>query len=368
MTTPTIQDIFQKMSSDGRIDFTKLNTKQQKVLNHITMCKTPEMGFNKDVCESCGDIEIHYNSCKDPNCPQCQAFDREVWIHKQNRFTLRVNYFHVVFTIPNELNTLALLDPRCIYSILFSATSETLKELARDEKYLGADIGFTAVLHTWGQNLSLHPHIHCIVPGGGLDKNGKWKDSRKKFFLPVKALSKLFRGKFLSRLKTSFNIDLLEDKAQFKEIIDKCYEKDWVVYTKKPMKSAKAVIEYLGRYTHRIAISNARIIKYENNKVTFRYKDYRDGNAIKEMTLDDTEFFRRYMMHVLPKSFMKIRHFGFLGNRNKEDRMKVLRQATETPDPIFVEIDKVMIISKLIKRDVTICLSCGNKRHHHRLE
>ena len=328
-----IQDIFKYMDIEGKIDYSKLNHKQKKALRNIIECKTEVMGFNTDTCECCGHTEIHYNSCKNPNCPECGAVDKEIWIHKQERFTLNVNYFHVVFTIPNELNTLCLIDPKFMYKALFTISAETIKELSKDKKYLGANIGFTSVLHTWGQNLSLHPHIHMIVPGGGIDSNGKWTSSKKKFFLPVKVVSKLFKGKFLS-------------------------------YTKKPMKSAKHVVKYLGRYTHRIAISNARLKKYEDNKVTFSYKDYSDHNQIKEMTLDDTEFFRRYMMYVLPPNFMKIRHYGFLGNRNKEERIKAVRTATNTKNPGPFLIDYEQIISDILKRDVSICIKCGQKRHH----
>ena len=328
-----IQDIFKYMDIEGEIDYSKLNHKQKKALRNIIECKTEVMGFNTDTCECCGHTEIHYNSCKNSNCPECGAVDKEIWIHKQERFTLNVNYFHVVFTIPNELNILCLMDPKFMYKALFDVSAETIKELSKDKKYLGAKIGFTSVLHTWGQNLSLHPHIHMIVPGGGIDSNGKWKNSKKKFFLPVKVVSKLFKGKFLS-------------------------------YTKKPMKSAKHVVKYLGRYTHRIAISNARIKKYEDNKVTFSYKDYSDHNQIKEMTLDDTEFFRRYMMHVLPPNFMKIRHYGFLGNRNKEERIKAVRTATNTKNPGPLLIDYEQIISDILKRDVSICIKCGQKRHY----
>lgn len=359
----TVQNIFTTLNDENRIDFSSLNQKQKKVVKNILDCKTPALGFNADICENCGHTEVHYNSCKNPNCPQCQAYNRETWIHRENRFTLNVRYFHVVFTIPNELNPLVLLDPKCLYSILFSSVADTLKTLSKDEQYLGADIGFTAVLHTWGQNLSLHPHIHCIVPGGGLTSDGVWKNSRKKFFLPVKALSKMFRGKFLSKLKKKFDVAKLDNPSQFQEILDVCYAKEWVVYTKKPMKNAKQVIAYLGRYTHRIAISNARIVSHVDSKVTFRYKDYKDNNKIKEMTLEDTEFFRRFMLHVLPKSFMKIRHYGFLGNRNKEDRIKTLRTATDTPEPEDKEINPVEIISRILKRDITICVHCKQKRH-----
>ena len=359
-----IQDIFKYMDIEGKIDYSKLNHKQKKALRNIIECKTEVMGFNTDTCECCGHTEIHYNSCKNPNCPECGAVDKEIWIHKQERFTLNVNYFHVVFTIPSELNVLCLIDPKFMYKALFDISAETIKELSKDKKYLGAKIGFTSVLHTWGQNLSLHPHIHMIVPGGGIDSNGKWKNSKKKFFLPVKVVSKLFKGKFLSYTKKNFDQRKIKDEEQFQNIINTCYSKDWVVYTKKPMKSAKHVVKYLGRYTHRIAISNARIKKYEDNKVTFSYKDYSDHNQIKEMTLDDTEFFRRYMMHVLPPNFMKIRHYGFLGNRNKEERIKAVRTATNTKNPGPLLIDYEQIISDILKRDVSICIKCGQKRHY----
>ena len=360
----TIQSIFHSLEARSLIPHTSLNKKQNKLIYDIIKCKTSKNGFNKDCCDNCGDIKIHYNSCKNPSCPQCQAVEREVWILKEKMNTLFVRYFHVVFTIPADLNPLVMLRPKTLYSILFEAAASTLKELSEDDKYLGAQIGFTAVLHTWGQNLSLHPHLHIIVSGGGIDSLGKWKNSKKKFFLPVKVMSEIFRGKFLSLLKKKFPKKILSDDSQFQDILDSCYSKDWVVYTKKPMKDPKRVIEYLSRYTHRIAISNGRLIAHENGKVTFRYKDYKDHNKIKEMTLDEQEFFRRFMMHVLPKGFMKIRHFGFLGNRNKKERLKTARTLTNTPAPAELVIDYVKIISKIIKRDVTVCLACGQKRHH----
>ena len=360
----TVQSIFHSLESRGLIPHSLLSYKQNKLCADIIKCKTSAMGFNKDCCENCGDISIHYNSCKNPSCPQCQAVEREVWTLKEKMNTLFVRYFHVVFTIPSELNPLVILRPEILYSILFEAAASTLKELSEDDKYLGAQIGFTAVLHTWGQNLSLHPHLHIIVSGGGIDKNGKWRNSKKKFFLPIKVMSEVFRGKFLSLLKQKFPKEILLDNSQFQTILDSCYHKNWVVYTKKPMKNPKHVIEYLSRYTHRIAISNGRIVLHENGVVTFKYKDYKDHNKIKKMSLDEQEFFRRFMMHVLPKNFMKIRHYGFLGNRNKKERLKTARTLTNTPPPAELIIDYIEIISKIIKRDVTVCLACGQKRHH----
>lgn len=360
----TVQSIFSFLYKNKKINFSKLNKKQSKLVHDIIQCKTVARGFNKDICDHCGDIQIHYNSCKNPSCPQCQAVKREVWTIKEKMNTLHVRYFHVVFTIPSELNPLVLLQPKLLYSILFDASAKTIKELCDDKKYLGAQVGFTSVLHTWGQNLSLHPHVHMIVSGGGIDKLGKWKNSKKKFFLPVKVVSKLFKGKFLSSLKKEFPKELLSNKSQFNDILNQCYKKDWVVYTKKQMHTPNRVIEYLSRYTHRIAISNARIISHENNKVTFKYKDYKDHNRIKEMTLDELEFFRRFMMHVLPKSFLKIRHYGFLGNRNKKARLKTARVLTNTPEQKEMVINYIEIISKVLKKDVSVCLACGQKRHH----
>lgn len=360
----TVQDVFTDLHNRNLIDHSKLNRKQENLLSDIIKCKTPDCGFNLDVCDHCGDSRIHYCSCRNPNCPMCQAFNRERWCLKEKLNTLHVKYFHVVFTIPEELNTLVLLAPEVLYSILLDCSAETLKQMALDSQYLGAQIGFTSVLHTWGQNLSLHPHVHIIVPAGGITDSSEWKSSKKKFFLPVKALSKLFRGKFLCALKSRFPKDRLDDLSQFYQVIDTCFEKDWVVYTKKPLKNPNSVIEYLGRYTHRIAISNARIISHSDGKVSFKYKDYKDHNQIKIMCLDELEFFRRFMMHVLPKGFMKIRHYGFLGNRNKQQRLKMLRSLTNTPEPVKIDFDPIAILSKLLKRDVTLCPSCGQRRHH----
>lgn len=360
-----IQSIFAVAEDKGIINHSKFNHKQNKLFNDIIRCKTKEMGFNTDVCDSCGDVEIHYNSCKNPACPMCQSVNKEVWIAKQKYYTLNIKYFHVVFTIPSELNKLVLIHPALMYQILFETASATIKELSEDKKYLGCKVGFTSVLHTWGQNLSLHPHLHLIVSGGGIDSLGGFKYSKKKFFIPVKVMSKLFKGKFLAKVKEKFDSSKCDD---FKTIIDSCYEKDWIVYTKKPFKNPKCVIEYLGRYTHRIAISNGRIVSHDDNTVTFKYKDYKDSNKLKEMTLTIEEFIRRFMLHVLPQNFMKIRHYGFLTNRNKKEKIKELRILTNTEDPGELIIDYIAIISKILKRDVTICQCCGSQRHSPKLE
>ena len=359
----TVNSIFRSAFQAKLIDPSKLNRKQKKAFDDICKCKTPENGLHIDRCDSCGHELIHYNSCKNPCCPLCQAVEKEIWSMKQEFYVLNTHYFHVVFTLPSELNTLALIDPKLIYTLLFDCSAETLEQLSEDPQYLGAKIGFTSVLHTWGSNLSLHPHVHCVVSGGGTDRMGNWKSSKKKFFIPVKVMSALFKGKYLSGLKSSFDPDKLDDPDDFQKIIDQCYAKDWVVYTKKPMKDPSHVIKYLSRYTHRIAISNQRIISYTDGIVTFRYKDYRDHSKLKEMSLTVQEFFRRFMMHVPPHQFMRICHYGFLGNRNKDERMKLLRSLTNTPDPGIFKLDMVKVISRVLKKDVSICPCCGNLRH-----
>ena len=246
---------------------------------------------------------------------------------------MNVKYFHVVMTIPSELYTIAYQNQTKVYNILFKAVAETLDELAEDKKYLGAKIGFKEVLHTWGQTLVYHPHIHCIVPAGGIDKLGRWKNSKKKFFIPVKVLSRKFRGKFLHYLKQEkleFYGDnkYLENPNEFNDLIAKMYNQEWISYCKPPFRDAKCVIRYLGRYTHRVAISDNRIIKEENGKVTFKYRDYKDNKRTKVMTLNAEEFTRRFMMHILPPQFMKIRHYGLLGNRNKKVKLAECNRLT----------------------------------------
>ena len=356
-----IQKIFYSVKDS--FDISSLSSKQRKVFNDILICRTEKMGFNSDVCENCGNTEIHYNSCKNSSCPICQSVKRYQWIVKESFYKLNIKYFHIVFTIPSELNPFVLLAPESMYSILFEAASQTILQLCADDKYLGAKPGFTAVLHTWGQNLSLHPHLHLIVSAGGITEKKLWKDSKPNLFFPVKVMSSLFKGKYLNMFKKNFDVSILDDPSQLDNVISLCYSKDWVVYTKEPMENPDHVIEYLARYTHRIAISNSRIVSFDNGTVTFRYKDYADGNEIKLMTLEAKEFVRRFLLHVLPKGFMKIRHFGFLSNSRKKQRFIYLRSITQTPTPDQSNFTLVKIISALLKRDITICTHCLQKRH-----
>jgi Putative transposase/Transposase zinc-binding domain len=275
------------------------------------------MGGHVDACDSCGKISVSYNSCRNRHCPKCQGHKREEWIQAREADLLPVPYFHVVFTLPDALNQLALHKPKEVYDALFAATWGVVAVFG--EK-LDLQMGMITVLHTWGQNLSLHPHLHCIVPGGGLDKNGNWQNIRPdgKFLFPVKALSKVFRAKYVAELSKKLEID--------KATRDKLFEKPWVVFAKKPFGSPKTVVEYLGRYTHKIAISNHRILKMDDENVTFSYKDYRQKGLKKAMSLPFGEFVRRFAQHILPKRFVRLRHYGILSSTWKREKFKKIQE------------------------------------------
>lgn len=288
----------------------------QRVLNAISICRTAALGGHLDRCDNCGHERVSYNSCRNRHCPKCQGTNRERWILARQDDLLPVTYFHLVFTLPADLNDLCLHHPKELYNILFHASKETIMQFGNDQKHLGAKTGLISVLHTWGQQLWLHPHVHCIVPGGGITEAGHWKNSKSngKFLFPVKAMSLVFRGKFIEKLKT---FCLKIKKVIGKDLMGKLYKNNWVVYAKQPFMGPKQVIEYLGRYTHRIAISNHRIKEVSNGKVTFGYKDYRQAGKQKTMTLEASEFLRRFCLHILPPKFMKIRHYGTLASRLK---------------------------------------------------
>lgn len=321
---------FQTILSNEWTDFSEnfhLSFHQSKVFRHILDCHTERLGFNSYECEDCGYIELYYNSCRDRNCPMCQCHQREEWIEKFKSYLLPIHYFHVVFTVPSELNGIFFQNQQKLYKLLFDAASRALLK-ATSKKY--GKIGFTCILHTWGQTLSYHPHLHCIVTGGGLtvddEGNHVFKKCHNTFLVSHKVLSKLFKGIFLESLK-NLDLDFFNDYAslanplEFNHLINKLYKKFWIVYLKKPFGNNEAVLEYIGRYSHRVAISNNRILAYDQNlhTVSFSYKDYHDGDKKKKMTLSATEFLRRFSMHILPPKFMKIRHFGLMSNstRNK---------------------------------------------------
>lgn len=343
-------------------------------------CRTSELGGHVDECEDCGHTRISYNSCRDRHCPKCQTLKKERWLEDRKNDLLPVSYFHVVFTIPQELNFLTLTNQKEMYSILFKATSETLLELSRDTKYLGAEIGFTTILHTWGQNLMNHPHIHCVVPSGGLSLSGnKWISSKGDFFIPVKVLSRKFRGKFLYYLKKEYysnprlkfinDNENLKYKDVFRCFVDKLHKKEWIVYCKPPFGSAEHVLEYLGRYTHRVAISNNRIIAFENGLVVFKWRDYRDNNKEKFMTVTVEEFIRRFLMHVLPQRFVKIRHYGILSNRSRMTKLKkckMILKVSMSKIQTAAKLSTAELLLKLTGLDINVCPCCKGKMNTQR--
>jgi len=304
-----------------------LSWKHVKVLRAIARCRTAALGGHLDECTRCGHRAISYNSCRNRHCPKCQTSARERWIAARRRELLPTRYVHVVFTLPRELAPLSLQNKRVVYDLLFRASAETLLEVARDPKHLGAEIGFFSVLHTWNQKLGLHPHVHCVVPAGGLSPDRKrWIKPRYAFFLPVKVLSRVFRGKFVAALKRAFHEDrlrfqgsltLLAQPKTFAAWLRPLFRKDWVVYSKRPFGGPEYVLQYLGRYTHRVAISNHRLISFADGKVTFRWRDSAHHNEQKLLTLSLDEFLRRFLLHLLPKRFVRIRNFGFLANRRR---------------------------------------------------
>ena len=323
---------------------------QWKAARAIINCRTAALGAHIDTCDQCGFTRISYNSCRNRHCPKCQTLAKEQWVDKQRENLLNTHYFHVVFTVPSELNSLFLYRPGELYSLLFQATSDTVLELCADKKYLGAKPGITAVLHTWGQNLLFHPHVHMIVSGGGLTADNRWRKSKEKFFLPIRVLSAKFQGKFLSLLK-----EKLPDTD--KALLDACYAQKWVVYCKPPFASAEKVIAYLGRYTHRVAISNNRLISLQGGRVTFRWRDYADGNKMKTMTITAEEFIRRFLLHILPSGFRKIRHYGIFAFRNKNARMALCRQLTNTPIPLPV-VPVLDHLRRILGPDFNLCPCC----------
>jgi len=325
MSKFTIQDIF-KIYGDEYIKNHNLSKEQWKVFNAIRNCKTKELGFHISTCEECGEEYLGYNSCRNRHCPMCQNYAREKWIQKEASYLLDSKYFHIITTIPVELNDIFLFNQRICYNILFKATSESILTLADDPKWLGAKVGITSILHTWGQTMELHPHIHSIITGGGL-KNNQWISCDKDYLFKVQVLSTLFKKKFLYYLKHEFNNlslkDELNDISSFNKFLEPLYNKTWITYIEPPKGKAENVIEYVGRYSFRVAISNERIKNIENGLVTFEYKDYKDNSKIKEMTITAEEFIRRFLLHVLPNNFTKIKHYGILSNRNKKNNIRL---------------------------------------------
>lgn len=358
-----LQDIFREHGPAYRLNH-PLSLDQLKVMRAIENCRTAVLGGHVDACDSCDFTRISYNSCRNRHCPKCQTLNKERWIEARKDDLLNVDYFHIVFTFPDLLNPVAFHNQRIVYDLLFRAAAETLSELAADKKYLGAQIGITSILHTWGQNLMYHPHLHCIVPGGGLNASGKWVNTRENFFIPVKVLSRKFRGKFLYYLKQARlvfygAISDLQDPVRFKKWLSSLYEKEWVVYCKPPFNKADDVVEYLGRYTHRVAISNNRIVKLEDGEVTFKWRDYKDSNKQKEMNVTSDEFIRRFLMHVLPSRFTRVRHYGLLSPRNKAIKLKLCKKLTNTLMRPKIKLSTLDLLKKLTGKDIMLCPCCS---------
>ncbi len=327
MSKYTIQDIFLKYG-DEYIDNNNLSKEQWKVYNAIRNCKTKNLGYHICTCEDCGEEYFGYNSCRNRHCPMCQSYAREKWIQNESSYLLNSKYFHIITTIPIELNEIFLYNSKICYNILFKSTSESILTLSDDPKWLGAKVGITSILHTWGQTMEFHPHIHSIVTGGGL-KNNIWISCDKDYLFKVQVLGSLFKHKFLYYLKHEFDnlnlCDELQNIKSFNKFLEPLYNKIWITFIEPPKGKAENVIEYVGRYSFRVAISNERIKSIENNLVTFEYKDYKDNSKIKEMTITALEFIRRFLLHVLPDNFTKIKHYGLLSNRNKKNNIKLCK-------------------------------------------
>jgi hypothetical protein len=324
-----------------------LSTAQAQVLRRLAACRTAALGGHLDACGACGFTRTSYNSCRDRHCPKCQASQRAAWLEARLERLLPVCYFHVVFTLPDLLYPLVLHNQRRLYDLLFRAASATLLTLAADPGRLGAQIGVTALLHTWGQNLLFHPHLHCVVTGGGLSPDGqRWVGCKPHFFLPVHVLGKLFRGKFLAGLKDAYadglltldgSVAALADPQAFRQWLDTCYSRNWVVYAKPPFGGPQQVFRYLGRYSHRVALSNNRLRSVDDTHVAFSWKDYANGHRVKVMRLAVEEFIRRFLLHVLPKGFVRIRHYGLLASINVATKLEGCRRllgAADTPKEV----------------------------------
>jgi len=349
-----VADVFRRYGSAYRQQHAgSLSRGQRRVMSAIALCRTAALGGHLEQCDSCGHQRPAYDSCRNRHCPKCQSLARAYWLEDRQAELLPTQYFHVVFTVPEEIAAIAYQNKEVVYGILFRATAETLRTIAADRKHLGAEVGFLAVLHTWGQNLLFHPHLHCVVPGGGIAPDGQhWIACRPGFFLPVRVLSRLFRRLFLEQLQIAFDTGKLQFFSSLERLCEpKAFaqyraplrQTEWVVYAKPPFGGPEQVLNYLGRYTHRVAISNNRLLAIHNGKVTFRWKDYRHHHRQRTMTLEVDEFIRRFLLHVLPDGFQRIRHYGFLGNRYRKAKLSLCRhllgvaltavaQRTDQPD------------------------------------
>jgi Putative transposase/Transposase zinc-binding domain len=352
---------------------------QRRALDDLTACRTAALGGHILGCMDCGHQEISYNSCGNRHCPKCQGTDAARWLETQAADLLDTPYFHVVLTLPGALGPIALANPREVYGLLMRAAAKTLLEVAANPKHLGADVGVLAVLHTWGQNLALHPHVHCVVTGGGLAPDeSRWIAGRDDYFLPVPILRRVFRGKFLSGLRAAFkrgklrfpgDLAPLERSDQFNALLSKVVRTEWVVYAKRPFEGgAEIVLKYLARYTHKAAISNHRLVDLANGRVSFQWKDYAHGGRQGIMTLDAVEFVRRFLMHVLPSGFVRVRHYGLLANRHRQEKLARCRELlgtaiTPRTDTAPSDVDPVTLaVPETTVTPTRVCPQCGSGR------
>ena len=357
-----------------------LSRGQRCVMSAIERCRTAALGGHVEQCDACsprppcGHQRIAFNSCRNRHCPKCQSLVRAQWLADRQAELMPVEYFHVVFTLPEEIAAIAYQNKAVVYDLLFHATAETLRTIAADPKHLGAEIGFIAILHTWGQNLLHHPHLHCVVPGGGIAPDGeRWMACRPGFFLPVRVLSRLFRRLFLAQLQAAFDagqlrffnaLAPLQDTKAFARYLAPVRKVEWVVYAKPPFGGPQHVLEYLGRYTHRVAISNYRLINFDGGKVSFRWKDYRHDSHQKVMCVDASEFIRRFLLHVLPRGLQRIRHYGLLANRHRAEKLLRCRVLLAVPTPVVDRphepLDYRDHYEQLTGRSLRDCPQCGH--------
>jgi Putative transposase/Transposase zinc-binding domain len=373
-----VADVFRRYGAAYRDRHgASLSPVQRRVMSAIEKCRTAALGGHLERCDECGHERNCYNSCGDRHCPKCQSLARARWIEDRQAELLEVPYFHVVFTIPEEIATVAYQNKRVVYGILFRATADTLITIGADPKHLGARLGFFAVLHSWGQNVLFHPHLHCVVPGGGPSLDGeRWISCRPGFFLPVRVLSRLFRRLFLQGLRKAFSsgklrfagrLEPLRDRLAFDCHLERAEASEWVVYAKRPFAGPQQVLDYVGRYTHRVAISNNRLLEMEDDQVRFQWKDYRHGDRVKIMSLSADEFIRRFLMHVLPSGFQRIRYYGFLGSRKRKDSLAECRRLLgmrppEQPSIRAAEQDYLDRYEELTGSSLRQCPQCQRGR------
>jgi hypothetical protein len=347
---------------------------ERRVMSAIALCRTAALGGHIEACDDCRHSRVAYNSCRNRHCPKCQTAAREQWLADRQADLLPVPYFHVVFTVPQQVAEIAFHNKAVVYAILFDAVAATLKTLGADPRHLGGEIGFLAILHTWGQALTHHPHIHCLIPGGALVGGNRWLACRPRFFLPIRVLSRLFRRLFLERLQAAHRagrlrfsgaLARLDDPDAFAASIRALRRKDWIVYSKPPFGSPEHVLAYLGRYTHRVAIANSRLVSADDTGVSFRWRDYRRGNASRVMSLAPDEFIRRFLIHTLPDGFHRIRHYGFLANGCRRARVATIRQLLPEPNaPRAVDDEATAAPATTESRprfDPTVCPCCGGR-------